>query len=152
MASGKKFYKRPNFITLIIALLIAAVAVPKTLALTARQAKKLDVQVEGEDVWGEAVEGVLVLKGSTTPNAPGLARPPKSSTAAQAPADKRRNFGTQAPASRNTTLAIQPKLAASGSEAGLPGALDAKQTVAKSPIIDKRFKERHNKADAGDGK
>jgi len=48
MASGKKFYKRPIFITLIIALLIAAVAVPKTLALTAHQAKNLDVQVEVE--------------------------------------------------------------------------------------------------------
>jgi len=69
MESGKKFYKRPIFITLIIALLIAVVAGPKTLALKERQAKNLDVQVEAEEVWGEAVEGVQVrlrAKGETT--------------------------------------------------------------------------------------
>jgi hypothetical protein len=77
----------------------------------------------------------VVRKGSTTPNAPGLARQPKSPIAAVAPRDGDRTFATRAPASRNRTLAIQAKPAASGSEAGLAGALDAEQTVAKSPII-----------------
>ncbi|NIP25543.1 MAG: hypothetical protein GWN67_18425 [Phycisphaerae bacterium] len=69
MASDKKFYKRPKFITLIIALFIAAVAVPKTLALTECQAKKPAVQSEAEEVWGEPVEGLAVrlrAKGAKT--------------------------------------------------------------------------------------
>ncbi|MHC4476351.1 MAG: HEAT repeat domain-containing protein, partial [Planctomycetota bacterium] len=37
MKSGKRFYRRPTFITIITALLLAAIAVPTTLALTARQ-------------------------------------------------------------------------------------------------------------------
>ncbi len=77
----------------------------------------------------------VLRKESTTPNAPGLARQTQSPTGAVVLGDKSGDFGTRAAALRNRSFALQVRLEASGSEAGLPGALDAEQTVAKSPLI-----------------
>ena len=46
MKPGKKFYKRPGIIVVISILLLAALAVPTTLALTERQSDENDSQVE----------------------------------------------------------------------------------------------------------
>ncbi len=58
----KKFYKRPSFIVVITILLLALVAVPTTLALTARPPKKTDVQHEErqEQFKAELPNGVTV--------------------------------------------------------------------------------------------
>ena len=46
MKPGKKFYRRPTFAAAITVLLLAAIAVPTTLALTRKQAVKTDAQAE----------------------------------------------------------------------------------------------------------
>jgi len=60
MKSGKKFYRRPTFITIVTVLLLAAVAVPTTLALTSREKEtaREKTATEAETNWGEAVDGL----------------------------------------------------------------------------------------------
>jgi hypothetical protein len=56
MKSGKRFYRRPTFITVVTVLLLAAVAVPTTLAVTRRRPK--------ESVKSVAVEPELTVEGN----------------------------------------------------------------------------------------
>ena len=46
MSPGKKFYRRPTFVTVVTILVLAAIAVPTTLALTRRAAKERAAEIE----------------------------------------------------------------------------------------------------------
>ncbi|MHC4239096.1 MAG: M56 family metallopeptidase [Planctomycetota bacterium] len=60
MKSGKTFYHRPTFIAVVTVLLLAAIAVPTTLALTSREEEPAseEATAETETNWGEALNGL----------------------------------------------------------------------------------------------
>ncbi len=67
MKPGKKFYNRPTIIAIVTILLLAIAAIPTTIALTHRQAKKpeeyltkTDVQVEGEEAFDVEMLTVVI--------------------------------------------------------------------------------------------
>lgn len=58
MKPGKKFYRRPGIIAVITVLLLGALAVPATLAVTGRPGQETDVEVEEKPPKAEAASGV----------------------------------------------------------------------------------------------